>query len=235
MRFLYALRVWNSSALSARFLKWGTAGADRSRVEGNLAEPLFDPVADEACRERCARSDPGSPQALRSPDRQRAPAHPRGGARARPPQGRGRRGGEEPADRVQPPARDVDHPPLHARRRAAARSDPGGQPRADPRGREVRLHARLQAFDVRHVVDPPGDLSARSPSRAARSACPSTSPTRCAASRGRAGRSARSSTATRRSTRSRSRRASRPRRSSSCSSSSRITSRSTPRSATARA
>ena len=128
-------------------------------MEGNLAEPLFDPVADEVVPEAAARGDAGSPQALRSPDRKRAPADPRGGARARAPQGRGRRGGEEPADRVQPPARDVDHPPLHPRRRAAARPDPGGQPRPHPRGREVRLHARLQALDVRDLVDPPGDLA----------------------------------------------------------------------------
>ena len=35
--------------------------------------------------------------------------------------------------------------------------DPGGQPRPDPRGREVRLHEGLQVLHVRHVVDPPGD------------------------------------------------------------------------------
>ena len=39
----------------------------------------------------------------------------------------------------------------------AARPHPRGQPRADPCGREVRLHEGLQVLDVRHVVDPPGD------------------------------------------------------------------------------
>ena len=39
----------------------------------------------------------------------------------------------------------------------AARPDPGGQPRADPRRREVRLAPRLQVLDLRHLVDPPGD------------------------------------------------------------------------------
>ena len=34
--------------------------------------------------------------------------------------------------------------------------DPGGQHRADPRGREVRVPARAQVLDVRRVVDPPG-------------------------------------------------------------------------------
>ena len=59
-------------------------------------------------------------------------------------------------DRVEPAPRHVDHAQLHQGRRAAPRPDPGGQPRPDPRGREVRLQAGLQAFDVRDLVDPPG-------------------------------------------------------------------------------
>ena len=39
----------------------------------------------------------------------------------------------------------------------AARPRAGGQPRAHPRGREVRLHEGLQVLHVRDVVDPPGD------------------------------------------------------------------------------
>ena len=39
----------------------------------------------------------------------------------------------------------------------AARPHPGGQPRPDPCGREVRLHEGLQVLDLRDVVDPPGD------------------------------------------------------------------------------
>ena len=38
----------------------------------------------------------------------------------------------------------------------AARPGPGGQPRSDPRGREVRLAQGLQVLDLRHLVDPPG-------------------------------------------------------------------------------
>ena len=34
--------------------------------------------------------------------------------------------------------------------------DPGGHRRPDPRGREVRLAARSEVLDVRHLVDPPG-------------------------------------------------------------------------------
>ena len=78
------------------------------------------------------------------------------GARAGPPQGRGRRGRQAPADRGEPPPRHVDHAELHEGRRAAPRPDPGGQPRPDPRGREVRLPHGLQALDLRDLVDPPG-------------------------------------------------------------------------------
>ena len=99
----------------------------------------------------------GPAQALRAPDRRRRAAHARGRARARPAQGRRRRRGEAAADRVEPAARDVDHAQLHEGQRPAARPDPGGEPRPDPRGREVRLPARLQALDLRDLVDPPGD------------------------------------------------------------------------------
>jgi hypothetical protein len=34
---------------------------------------------------------------------------------------------------------------------------PGGQPRADACGRQVRPHEGLQVLDVRDVVDPSGD------------------------------------------------------------------------------
>src|SRR5581483_837947 len=99
---------------------------------------------------RAPGSDPpGAAPALRSPDRRRAPAPPRGGARARPPQGRGRRGGEAQADRVEPAPRHVDHAHVHEGGRAAARPDPGGEPRPDPGGGEVRLPARLQALYLR--------------------------------------------------------------------------------------
>ena len=159
MRFLYALWSRNSCGLRRRSLKWGPLPPIRSAWKATWQSRSSIPSADEERRRGslAATQDP-----LKLYVRQigrRAPAHPCRGARARPPQGRGRRGGEEPADRVQPPARDVDHPPLHPRRRAAARPDPGGQPRPHPRGREVRLHARLQALDLRDLVDPPGDLT----------------------------------------------------------------------------
>ena len=46
---------------------------------------------------------------------------------------------------------------LHRPRHAVPGPDPGGQPRSDPCGREVRLHQGLQVLDVRHLVDPAGD------------------------------------------------------------------------------
>ena len=150
-----------SSRMSS--LKRGNFAADTCAVEGNAAEHLFDaadethvaaddPAAERAPRPRRAeRRRPA--EALRPPDRRRPPAHAGGGARARPSQGRGRRSGQAATDRVQPQARHVDHPQLHAGRGAAPRPHPGGQPRTDPSRREVRLQAGLQALDLRNVVD----------------------------------------------------------------------------------
>ena len=78
--------------------------------------------------------------------------------RRRPAHGRSRRPlGAQPPARGQPPAGRVAGQALHRPRHAAAGPHPGGQPRPDPRGREVRLHQGLQVLDLRHVVDPPGD------------------------------------------------------------------------------
>ena len=149
---------------------------------------------------RCPRRrHAGSAQALRALDRRRPAPDARRGARARPAQGRGRRGGEARADRGEPPPRDVDHAQLHEGRRPAPRPDPGGQPRPDPRGREVRLPDGLQAFDVRDLVDPPvGHPRARRPGPHD-PACRCTSPSRCAGCCAHAACSPRSSTASRRS------------------------------------
>jgi RNA polymerase primary sigma factor len=40
---------------------------------------------------------------------------------------------------------------------APAGPDPGRQYRSDARGRQIRIPARLQVLDLRHLVDPPGD------------------------------------------------------------------------------
>ena len=206
--------------------------------KATLAEPLVRARRRSRPARRAARRrDVQDPLKLYvAPDRRRAAADTGGGARARAAQGRGRRGREAAADRVQPPARDVDHPQLHAGRRPAPRPDPGGQPRPDPRGREVRLHARLQALDVRDLVDPAVDLA-----RARRAGPHDPAPRarrRPGAPRHPGTPDARpeARTATRRSTRSRHEADFTPRaRRRLCSSSSRTTSRSRRRSATARA
>ena len=145
------------------------ATPERAEAHLELVPALDDPDATRA-RSRRGRGRPGrrgargargrSPvagpaEALRTLDRRRAPPDSPRGAGARAAEGRRRRGGEAKADRVEPQARHVDHPQLHEGRRAAPRSDPGGQPRPHPRRREVRLQDGLQAFDVRDLVDPP--------------------------------------------------------------------------------
>ena len=60
------------------------------------------------------------------------------------------------ADVGQPAPRRVDREEVHRPRDVVPGPDPGGQHRADPGGREVRLREGLQVLDVRHVVDPPG-------------------------------------------------------------------------------
>src|SRR2546426_11954333 len=51
---------------------------------------------------------------------------------------------------------DLDREALPEPQPAPARPLPGGRDRAEPRGREVRLAARLQVLDLRHLVDPAG-------------------------------------------------------------------------------
>ena len=72
-------------------------------------------------------------------------------------------------------------------RAAAARPDPGGHPRADPRRREVRLAQGLQVLHLRHVLDPAGD-SARA--RQPRADDPDPGSSRAARAPGRARRAA---------------------------------------------
>ena len=69
---------------------------------------------------------------------------------------RGDDDGQGADDQLEPAPRRLDREALPGPRAVAARPDPGGDHRADPRGREVRLAPRLQVLDVRDVVDPPG-------------------------------------------------------------------------------
>ncbi len=68
-----------------------------------------------------------------------------------------RQAGEEPPAGGEPASGGVAGQAVHGSRHAVPGPDPGGQPRSDPCGREVRLHQGLQVLDVRDVVDPPGD------------------------------------------------------------------------------
>ena len=83
---------------------------------------------------------------LTSPPADR-PAPPRPGRRNRPP---------APAGGQPAPGRLAGQALLRSRH-AAARPDPGGQPRPHPGGREVRLHQGFQVLHVCDVVDPAGD------------------------------------------------------------------------------
>ena len=75
---------------------------------------------------------------------------------------RGRRqAGEGPARQFEPAPRRLDRQEVPGPRPDAARPDPGGDHRADPRRREVRLAQGLQVLDVRDVVDPPGRAARR--------------------------------------------------------------------------
>ena len=57
----------------------------------------------------------------------------------------------------QPAAGGLDREEVHEPRPAVPRPDPGGEHRPDEGGRQVRVPARLQVLDLRHLVDPPGD------------------------------------------------------------------------------
>ena len=71
------------------------------------------------------------------------------------------RGGPVPsrqvrAHRGQPAPGGLDRQEVHEPRPAVPGPDPGGQHRPDEGGGEVRVAARLQVLDLRHLVDPPG-------------------------------------------------------------------------------
>ena len=61
-----------------------------------------------------------------------------------------------PHDQREPAPGRVDREEVPGLRADAPGPDPGGHPRADPRGREVRLAPRLPLLHVRDVVDSPG-------------------------------------------------------------------------------
>ena len=102
------------------------------------------------------RTEPRLAAPLPALDRQGRAAHRRPGGRAGEAD-RARRHARQAADgRGQPAPRRLDRERLSGPRAQLPRPDPGGLPRADPRGREVRLPPRLQVLHLRDLVDPPG-------------------------------------------------------------------------------
>ena len=85
----------------------------------------------------------------------------RAGGRAREADRARRQAGEGPAHQLEPAARRLDREEVPGPRPDAARPDPGGDHRPDPRRGEVRLAQGLQVLDVRDVVDPPGGAARR--------------------------------------------------------------------------
>ena len=92
------------------------------------------------------------------PQRDRPPpaADARRGDRARQAHRARRPRRQGPDDQRQPAAGRLDRQEVPGLRADAARPDPGGHPRPDPRRREVRLAPRLPLLDLRDLVDPPG-------------------------------------------------------------------------------
>ena len=130
-----------------------TAAVDATDADAEEAAAAARPVAQDTEQ----RPGPHVSQG----DRQGAAAHGRRRGLAGPPHRAPRHGGQAQADRSQPAPRRVDRQALRGPRHAVPRPNPGGQPRPDPRGREVRLPQGLQVLDLRHLVDPPGDLASR--------------------------------------------------------------------------
>ena len=84
------------------------------------------------------------------------------GGRARQAHREGRPRGQGADDQLEPAAGRLAGPALPGPRPVDGGPGPGGNARPDPRGREVRLAARIQVLHLRDALDPPGD-----PARAA--------------------------------------------------------------------
>ncbi len=96
------------------------------------------------------------PEALSARDRTSATPDGEPGGRARQAHRARRPLGEDGDGRGQPAPGRQHRQGLSRPRPLLPRPHPGGQPRPDPRGGEVRLPARVQVLDLRDLVDPPG-------------------------------------------------------------------------------
>ena len=142
-------------------------GRDRSALRGDRAP------RDRPARRLRARGE-GHLRERRPRNRHdgRAPAlHERGGPLSAPDEGAGGRArqarrarrsrGQGADDQLEPAPGHLDREALPGPWALAARSRPGGDHRAHPRCREVRLAQGLQVLDLRDVVDPPGRAARR--------------------------------------------------------------------------
>ena len=121
------------------------SGAELRKLEGRSSQ-----TAQAKARETQARS----PQA--GADRRRGLGRPEAHALGDPPRRNRSRAGQERPGRGQPPPGGFRRQEVRQPRAALAGSDPGRQHRPDARRRQIRIPARLQIFDLRHLVDPAG-------------------------------------------------------------------------------
>ena len=84
------------------------------------------------------------------------PGRPAAHALGDPPRRDRSRARQEGPGRSQPPPGGFRRQEVRQPRPAPAGPDPGRQHRPDARRRQVRIPPRLQVFDLRHLVDPPG-------------------------------------------------------------------------------
>ena len=120
-------------------------------IEADPVDPVDARARPHAFERRHDREPAAVPQRNRplpAADRLRG-GRSRQARRARRPRRQGADGQLEPS-----PGR-LDRQALPRSRPAAARPDPGGHDRAQPRGREVRLAQGLQVLHLRDLVDPP--------------------------------------------------------------------------------
>ena len=126
---------------------------DCSRVQRGSGVAYTNDVARRHDRRRAA--------ALPQRDRPLPAADGRPGGRAREADRARRQAREGADDQLEPAPRRLDREALPGPRALAARPDPGGDHRSDPRRREVRLAQGLQVLDLRHVVDQAGRAARR--------------------------------------------------------------------------
>ena len=145
---------------SSRLARTARRARHRDRVDEQVGEVA---ALGQLRPRRVARPLPERDRPLPAPDRAR-------GDHARAPaSSAATRSRDRMITSSEPAARGLDREALPRLGAVAPGPRPGGDARADPRGREVRLAPRLQVLDVRDLVDPPGHRARpREPGRSIR-------------------------------------------------------------------